>query len=258
MNRKYFSISQAFKYSFGTVLDNFSTYLPVALFYIALSAGFSYAFSFNTIDLALIQGKGISNPVFLRYFGYQLLKVIAVLVVALVFSLGLTNIGLKIYDKKNVSIEDFYSGYPVFRAMGAIFLVFLVTYFGFLLLIVPGLVWGSRYMFATDLVIDKNLNIKESMRASALLTFGVKLKLFFTVLLVIFMSAFITFGVLYFSGFSLAEPSVLKDIISAIITSFLMPLTSMVLVYIYKQLLSQVKDQDFLNWEVSDKLNLKA
>lgn len=54
----------------------------------------------------------------------------------------------------------------------------LLTMAGILLLVVPGVIWALKYGFASAFVLDEDLGVIESMRASAALTDGVKWQLF--------------------------------------------------------------------------------
>lgn len=75
---------------------------------------------------------------------------------------------------------------------------------GFLLFIVPGIVWWITYLYAPMLAVDKNLNISEAMRASRKLAAGQHWPLFwwFVISMVIYAAGFYCFKV----GLLLAIP----------------------------------------------------
>lgn len=50
----------------------------------------------------------------------------------------------------------------------------LIVLAGFILLIIPGIIWSIKYQYMIYLVIDKNMGIRESMKLSAAMTDGVK------------------------------------------------------------------------------------
>jgi len=56
----------------------------------------------------------------------------------------------------------------------------LLVMVGYILFVIPGIIWGIKYMFTPALIIDKSMNGKEAMDASAKMTDGLKWKLFFT------------------------------------------------------------------------------
>lgn len=53
-----------------------------------------------------------------------------------------------------------------------------VVHGGLLLLIVPGIIWSFKYIFAINLVLDKGLGIKDAMEMSARMTYGHKWRIF--------------------------------------------------------------------------------
>ena len=64
------------------------------------------------------------------------------------------------------------------RILGGSILVGLIVIGGLILLIVPGIIWGLRYMFTIMLIVDKNMDVGTAMHASAEMTRGIKGKLF--------------------------------------------------------------------------------
>ncbi|HEY6881234.1 MAG TPA: hypothetical protein VI299_24580 [Polyangiales bacterium] len=66
-------------------------------------------------------------------------------------------------------------GLPAFTATALLY--GLIVGFGLVLLVVPGIVWGTRFMFATMLVVDRACDPWTALRESARLTHGVKARL---------------------------------------------------------------------------------
>jgi len=54
----------------------------------------------------------------------------------------------------------------------------IIITFGFILLIVPGIIWAIQFQFYSYLIVDKSLNFKQALRQSKTLTKGYKKKLF--------------------------------------------------------------------------------
>lgn len=54
----------------------------------------------------------------------------------------------------------------------------LIATAGLILLIVPGIIWGLRYMFTSILVLDRGMPIKEAMELSARMAYGYRGRLF--------------------------------------------------------------------------------
>lgn len=57
-------------------------------------------------------------------------------------------------------------------------LIALIVIGGLILLIVPGFIWGLKYMFTILVIVDKNVEIGEAMRISKEMTQGIKGQLF--------------------------------------------------------------------------------
>lgn len=76
-------------------------------------------------------------------------------------------------------------------------LILLIILGGLILLIVPGIIWGIRYMFTIMIIVDKNVEIGEAMRMSKEMTKGIKGQLFVFVLasLGVMLLGFIALGV---------------------------------------------------------------
>lgn len=97
----------------------------------------------------------------------------------MITSIGVIVISLKIVDKKKPEFSDIYSHYKLLLNyfLGSL-LYGVVTLAGFILLIVPGIIWGIKYQYTTYLIVDKKMSPMEAFKKSGQITNGVKLKLF--------------------------------------------------------------------------------
>jgi uncharacterized membrane protein len=96
-----------------------------------------------------------------------------------IFSLGLIKISLKICDGEEPKISDLFSQYPLFfRYLFASILKGLITLFGFIFLIIPGIILSIRLSFFEYLIVDKNSRITESLVRSWEITKGSTWNLF--------------------------------------------------------------------------------
>jgi uncharacterized membrane protein len=101
-----------------------------------------------------------------------LLTIIGV-ALSIIFSLGLVKISLKICDREEPKISDLFSQYPLFfRYLFASILKNLITLFGFILLIIPGIILSIRFGFFDYLIVDRNSRIIESLKKSWEITRG--------------------------------------------------------------------------------------
>ncbi len=227
-------------------------------------------FAFDSIRIPLLFLSALAI-VFL-FFGPFLLGVVSpvylfivacfIVAIGIVYFVGLINIGLRVIDNKSVSIADFYSGYPFFRTIGTFIWTMLVAFIGMLLFIVPGLVWSSRYMFASFLTLDKNLSIEDSMKASSVVTYTAKVKLLFTPLLIqmalaffmliamLFMALPVALGMFYLR--TLFSSHIAEFIYGTVLFSlmvsvqiFIWSVFTLTFAHIYRQLLTQTAKEDF-------------
>jgi len=87
--------------------------------------------------------------------------------------LGLIKISLKLCDGEEAKFSDLISQYKLFfRYLFASFIYGLITFLGFILLIVPGIILLIRLGFFDYLIIDKNSKIIESLKRSWEITKG--------------------------------------------------------------------------------------
>jgi uncharacterized membrane protein len=99
----------------------------------------------------------------------------AYIIFSFLISMGVTNAFLSITRGKKITMETFTAMLPrTFNYLASQFLMVLIIMGGFLLLIVPGVMFSLKYMFTPYLVIDKNMGPIEALKASAKLTDGIK------------------------------------------------------------------------------------
>lgn len=100
-------------------------------------------------------------------------------IVQMVTSIGVIVITLKLVDSKKPELADIYKHYNLLLNyfLGSL-LYGLVVLAGFILLIVPGIIWGIKYQYTTYLIIDKKMGPMEAFKKSGQITKGVRTKLF--------------------------------------------------------------------------------
>jgi len=88
-----------------------------------------------------------------------------------IISIGLIKISLKLCDSQKPKVSDLFSGYPLFLNYLIVSIVYgLIVMAGFILLIVPGIIWAIKYQFAQYLVIDKGYKPIEAIKKSGQIT----------------------------------------------------------------------------------------
>lgn len=100
-------------------------------------------------------------------------------ILSLYLAPGAIKICLAAIDGKNFEFKDLFNGGSYFfKFLGGAVLYALIVLGGLILLIVPGIIWGFKYMLWPYLLVDENLSVTEAIKRSGQLTKGYKFKLF--------------------------------------------------------------------------------
>jgi len=109
--------------------------------------------------------------------------------ISLIFSIGLMKIYLKLaYDEKADFSDLVKHSRHFFRYLGAAILYGLIVIGGFILLIIPGIMWAIQFQFAYYFVVDKDMGPIEALKASSKLTRGSRWDIFGFDIMVILVS----------------------------------------------------------------------
>lgn len=96
----------------------------------------------------------------------------------LVMSMGIIKISLRILAGQPSNYSDLFTEYKkIFTYIGASFLYILITFFGFMLFIVPGIYWAVKYYFFAFRIVNANEDAFTALRTSGALTQGIKWRL---------------------------------------------------------------------------------
>jgi len=103
---------------------------------------------------------------------------LAIIVASIIIQIGYTKMFLKMADGETPKLEGLFTNYKIFwKYLGSSILVGLIVLGGFILLIIPGIIWALKYSFAQYLVIDSGTGVKASIKESGVITEGSKWKL---------------------------------------------------------------------------------
>ncbi len=103
---------------------------------------------------------------------------IVMAIIQVVAKMGATNLVLRAQENtESLGFGDLWAPHPFWKYIGASILVGIIVVIGFILLIVPGIIWALRYMFAPYLVMDRKLKPFEALKESARITNGHKWQL---------------------------------------------------------------------------------
>ncbi|MFA7319592.1 MAG: hypothetical protein WC022_03300 [Parcubacteria group bacterium] len=123
--------------------------------------------------------SGIANIFKERMFALYLLIILAAWVIQIIVKMGLIKITLDVTTKDETNLNTLFSCTHLLGKFIIGSIVYgLIVIAGFLLLIVPGIIWAIKYQFFAYLIIDKNMAPMEAIRKSGEMTAGNKGKLF--------------------------------------------------------------------------------
>lgn len=207
MQIKKFSKSQALNFGWETTKSNLGFFIVIFLIIFFI----------------------LSIPIFIQhYFGEKVLLVnIIVVVLNLVLSsmipIGLIKISLKLYDTQKPTLRDLFSGGRLLLPYLIGFLMYLLIVLGgFILLIIPGIIWFVKFSFFGYFIVEKGMEPSEALRRSSVITQAVKWDLF-------------VFGLLLLLINLLGAAALL---IGLFVT---LPVTIVASTFVYRTLLSRVK-----------------
>ncbi len=69
-------------------------------------------------------------------------------------------------DNKKPSFNDIFSGLQQFRNLFPFFLVLLTIFIGFMLLIIPGIIMSTWWIYVLPLMVDRKIGFGEAMKLS--------------------------------------------------------------------------------------------
>ncbi len=231
--KKDFSIKEALSFGFKVVGKNYVFFLGVLAI-------------MNTL------------PGLLNLFGRTANSIVLSILLAVVSSFtlivtapGFTRITLRLLNEEKISLEELFPSWQlVGRYILTSFLYILICLIGFVLLIVPGIIWAIKYSAALFVVIDKDLYGMEALRESDRITAGAKGKIFsFAVaaaainllFLVIFSIVTTSVGNAIFGGLPATSFSLtfLSLIMNLFFLALLAPALGIAHAFIYRKLASQ-------------------
>lgn len=159
---KDFSIDEALKFGWNTMKTNFWFFFGILVV------------AWVVIYIPYIIGSLLRNTSFLFYLLFTLIG----WAVQLMVSIGLIRISLKFCSGETPEFNDLFrfKGY-FWRYLGGSLLLAIMVTVGFMLFIIPGVIWAIMFQFYAFLIIDKNLGIMDSFKRSGEITKSVRWKL---------------------------------------------------------------------------------
>lgn len=176
------SIRQAVIFTFKTVTHRFGFIILIPFITVYAIAGVEYItnlFIYVVARLTEISNFLIEVLSIYLSLASQITRTPIQIALTFLLLLGLTAIGLKFVRGEKPEITDLIGHPKRYWQFAATTAVYSVVYLaGFTAFIVPGLLWGARFMFVPFLVLDQNLNFQQAFRTSKDLTEGYTVPLF--------------------------------------------------------------------------------
>jgi len=205
--QKEFSKKEALTFGWETIKKNF-------LFF----AGLVAAISLISIIPSMI-GESLAED---APFASFVVNVVG-LVVSMLAAMGLIKISLQFVDGAQGKWDDLLAPKHLFlNYVAGTILYGLIVIAGFILLIIPGIIWSIQFRFYRYAIIDKGLGPIEALKRSSDITRGTKWNLFLLGIL---------FGLINLAG-------MLAFVIGLFVT---IPVTMVAAAYVYRKLLSQTE-----------------
>lgn len=190
MQPKKFSIKEMLSFTFNSILNDIGLWLLVDL---------------CSIAIAVVAALGVTVFIAATWppLGFQLFLLIIFSIVLFkiiygIIALGLAQIGLDFYDHGTSSLGRLFSAkHLILNYIIASFLYAVVTAIGFMLLIVPGIIFMLLFSLYTTAMVDRNLGPIEALSESYRITKGHLLELFLVMVIALIIFALPIIGVLF-------------------------------------------------------------
>ena len=170
MDKYAFSIKEALSFGYNKFKQNTSVLVGI------LVVLFLISITLNGLQKLTDDSAPIASVLF---------QIIA-FVVQLVSAMGIIRISLSIYSGSKIRFMDILSETHRFLDyMVAYFLFFFMTFLGLVLLIFPGIIWASTYLFYGYILIDEKEKPIASLKRSKELTKNNRLQIFYFLLVLL-------------------------------------------------------------------------
>ncbi len=165
MKPKKFSSKEAIQFGWDTMKSNLGFFIVLLLIVYLLPAVIG-------VFIRELFGVGLSN--FVEF------------IINAFFQMGVLKITLRFCDNEKGQLSDIYTFYPLFpKYLIAWILYGLIVLGGFILLIVPGVIWAMRFQFYGYFIIEKDCGPIEALKKSYSITRGSAWDLFLFALLIV-------------------------------------------------------------------------
>lgn len=200
---RHFSKKEAVHFGFKLAKKNVLFFLSVFV-----------VWAFVTFISSAVQSSPNVNKQFLLSFIFSLLMWIVNSIIAM----GIIHICLEFVDGKKPNLKEIFYTKKLFNFILASIVRNLIIIAGFILLIIPGIIFSIKLQYSEYLIVDKGIDAVDSLKGSWQMTKGIKWNLFLLGLLL---------GLINILG-------ILALLVGLLIT---VPLTLLANAYVYRKLL---------------------
>ena len=155
-DKKKFMMTDISRQSWIKAKKKFVTYLLIILTVVVVYSIFGLLFNLDTKSLIMNSINNVIN-----------------LLIWTVFAIWFVEVSLRIADDKHVRYSYFYNKIRLklfFQMLGARILYGLIAFAGFILLIIPGIIWITRFQFYRFFIVEKWMGPIKALRASRAIT----------------------------------------------------------------------------------------
>jgi len=165
MANKYFNYSEVLGYGWRVMKPNLWFFVGLGLLWLIITI---------LPDMVRAISRHLHLPM-APHIVLDILLIVLGFVIGIVLSIGMIKIALSFCDERKPPIGMLFDAWDCFwRYVGAAILYGLIVLGGFILLIIPGIIWSVKYSLCFYFVIDKGLGPVQAIKASGQTTMGVK------------------------------------------------------------------------------------
>lgn len=213
-----FTIKEALSFGWLKYKEHWKFLVPLFIVMAVLYAFVSYTQPLDDISMSIVALQFLGN------------------IIVAYLSIGIMNVMLRIYRAEPIEIKNLFLSWNIFwKSMIGSILVSLTVLAGFILLVIPGLVWWITYSFYFYFIVEKGAGPVDAMKMSRKITVGERWHILGCFLIVI-----------------------LTNLVGAIVIGIglfvSVPVSMLMLVYVYKKL-SEKKLENIVSESVSQAMS---
>lgn len=165
MTGKYFNFTDVLSYGWRVMKVNLWFFVGLGLIWLIIA--------YTPAAIEFIAARmDLPAPVFLAV---RIITNIASWIIGIILRIGLIKIALSFCDERRPTIGTLFDAWDCFwRYLAAAILYGLIIFGGFILLIIPGIIWAIKFSLCFYFIVDKGLGPIEALKASSRTTMGVK------------------------------------------------------------------------------------